>query len=178
MSTVFVAVILVGIPALFIVLFTVSEKRKKQSVMNQLLADFDLERMAHKLAISQKEVLPQAIIGLDKSNRTLLVFIETHNGVYQSQLVDINNIQHCRIEKQFSDGDTSGFMKNTPEQHLKKITLFLERKSGEEPVEIDFYHHLRNDVYSIKEMKDKATCWENTLSGLIKKPGKITLPAR
>lgn len=178
MSTVFVAVILVGIPALFIILFTVKEKRKKQSVMNQLLTDFNEQRLAHKLTISRKEILPQAIIGLDESKRTLLIFTENHHGVYQSHLVDINNIQRCRMEKQFSENNTSGFMKTTPERHLKKITLFLDLKSGEDPVEIDFYHHLRNDVYAIKEMKDKATYWEIILSGLLKKPGKLILPTR
>jgi hypothetical protein len=172
MSTVFVAVALLGFIVLVTLLFTTIEKRKKRASMNQFLNRFIELGSLNNLTFSSQEILKDAAIGLDGIHRRLLVLYGNHETTFRHRLFHLSDVATCSVKKQYATVNAPGSKNNTVDQYLEKIMLRFEMKSGEEPVEVNFYHHVTCDVYEIKDMAEKAKHWEAILSKMLKSPLK------
>lgn len=171
MSTILVAAIIVGFLALYIVLFTKNENRKKRKGRNQFLSRFSELGSFNNLTFSSQEILKDAAIGLDGVHRKLLVLIRSNETTFSNQLLNLSDVKACTVKKQYGT-IYAGSKKNALDYYLEKIALCFEFKNSQEPVEVVFYHHISSDIYEIKEMSEKAKHWEVILSKLLKSPLK------
>ena len=165
MSTILVAAVLVGIVAAICFLVVSLDKKQKRSAMNQLLFAFHKAGSEHNLTFSSQEMLNDSIIGLDGVRRKLLVLERTAHGVFNSFVIDLNEVKSCLVKKEY--GTTGGNQEGArPEQYLQTITLHF-KLADEPPADVFFYKHFENNIYQMAELESKAKHWEAILTKMV-----------
>jgi hypothetical protein len=166
MSTLFVAGILLCFLAVFIVLFTANENRKKQAQLKRFSSLFSELGLLNNLTFSSQEILKDAAIGLDGRHRKLLVLNRDSAASFRNQLVHLAEVKTCAVKKHYA-GSAAALKKSSEDRYLEKVALQFAFKNNREPVEVIFYHHINCGVYEINEMNEKARHWEVILSKML-----------
>ena len=162
MSTILVAVILIGsVVAICLLLISIHNKHKREA-MNNLLKHFSQLGTENNLNFSGQEILNNCILGLDGVNRKILV-VAKEDGFYSSFMIDLNEVKGCTVKKIYGTIKVGDLKDHKLDQYLEKIILHFEfnRRS---PVEIVFYKNHENHIYETQEREQKARHWEAILS--------------
>jgi hypothetical protein len=162
MSTILVAVILVGsVAAICLLLIRIHNKHKREA-MNNLLKHFSQLGTENNLNFSSQEVLNNCILGLDGINRKILVATK-EDGFYSSFIIDLNDVKSCTVKKIYGTIRVGDLRNHRLDQYLEKMVLHFElnRKPS---VEIVFYKNHDNHIFETQELEQKARHWEAILS--------------
>lgn len=162
MSTIIVAAVLVGIVAAICFLVVHLDKKQKRSAMNRLLFAFHKAGSEHNLTFSSQEMLNDSIIGLDGVHRKLLVLERTAHGVFNSFVIDLNEVKSCLVKKAYGTTGGSSQEGARPEQYLQSISLHFTL-ADDPPADVFFYKHFENNIYQMAELESKAKHWEDIL---------------
>jgi hypothetical protein len=162
MSTILVAVILIGsVVTICLLLISIHHKHKREA-MNNLLKHFSQLGTENNLNFSSQEVLNNCILGLDGINRKILV-VSREDDFYSSFMIDLNEVKTCTVKKVYGTIKVGDLKNHRLDQYLEKIILQfdLDRKPS---VEIVFYKNHDNHIYETQELEQKARHWEAILS--------------
>jgi hypothetical protein len=173
MSTIFVAVVLVGLVAAVCILLVSLDKKQKRKVMRELHLRFSRLGTENKLTFSSQEALKDLLIGLDGIQRKLLVLKRQDNNTFHSFAVDLGNVKSCSVKKYYGTINSGGLKTKKLEQYLEKITLHFEFAGGSPAKEILFYKHFDHHLVEIPELEQKARHWELMLSKLLTPTKKV-----
>lgn len=171
MSTIIVVAILLACITVFILLFQANERKKSRKRSNELLLYFRQSVIKHDLAISGQEIINESMIGLDGIKRKLLVVYENKDHVFDSVVLDLNEIKKCTVESVSAIIDNNSSKNNRLDQMLEKIVLRFLFRTGEASYDIPFYTY-SNSVYQLPELQQKAKQWQTYISPLLK-PARI-----
>lgn len=162
MSTIIVAIILVGSVAAICFLLISIHNKQKRSAMNRLLKHFSQLGTGNDLNFSSQEVLNNCILGVDGIHRKVLV-VTREDGFFSSFIVDLNRIKTCSVKKIYGTIRAGDLKSHKLEQYLEKITLHFEMADGTS-VQIPFYKHFENPIHESSALEQKARHWETILS--------------
>ena len=99
MTTLFVAAILVGLVAAIFLLIVSIDKKQKRMALNQLLHAFHKAGSDQNLTFSSQEILSDSVIGLDGLKRKLFVLEREDGNVYNSLVIELNDVIHCSVKR-------------------------------------------------------------------------------
>lgn len=174
MSTLLVAAILLGIVTGLCLLLVTIDKRSKQKHMNQLLQRIHTLGAKHQLTFSSQELLKNYVIGLDGVHRKLSVIHAPDATQCDAAVVDLADVKRCSVKKQYGTITGGSLKQQKLDSYLERISLCLELKDEQQPVEILFYQHLENHAGDSLELEQKARRWEAILSKLVHTPVQKT----
>lgn len=174
MSSIIIAVIIVGIVGLTItILVSIHNKEKKKKTI-ALVAHFNQSGMENNFTFSCQEVLKNSIVGLDGLQRKLLILEYGEDEVNKRfHIVDLNKVSNCSLQKTFSAAPSNDGRKSS-DVYLEKIQLRFEYTNHNLPVEVVFYNNISNHIYEIPELEHKAKDWQSILNKLISPSNKQT----
>ena len=164
MSTLFVAVILIGsVVAICLLLIGIHNKNKREA-MNNILKHFSQLGTENNLSFSSQEILDHCVLGLDGVQRKILVATRRDEH-YGSFIIDLNEVKNCSVKKIYGTIKAGELKNHKLEKYLEKIVLHFElhRKPA---VEIVFYENFGNHISQTQELEQKAKHWEAILSKL------------
>jgi len=166
MSTLIVAVIIIGfVAAICLLLISIHNKHKREA-MNNLLKHFSQLATENNLIFSKQEVLNTCVVALDGTNRKILV-VTKEDSFYGSFIIDLDEVNICTVKKVYGTIKAGDLKDDKLDQHLEKIVLqfTLDNKPS---IEIEFYHHYHNHMYEMPELVQKAKQWGAMLSKMLK----------
>ena len=170
MPTAMVAVAIVGVIVAICLLLIRVNKNQKRKAMNKLFQQFSELGSIHNLNFSSHEIIGKYIVGFDGVRRKFAVLRQVNDVMYQSQVINLNDVKSCTVQKQY--GTIPAGNGSNIDSFLEKITLHFEMKNNKEAMNIVFFDHAENSVYSIKENEEKAKHWETMLSKMLHRPMK------
>ena len=161
MSTIIVALIVVGSIAGICFLMVFVHNKHKREADNSLLNHFRQTGTENGLSFSSQELLKESVFGLDGISRKILVLTRVDDG-YSSFTINLDEVTSCSVKKIYGTLRLVD-RKDPAEKYLDRIVLQfdLHRKP---PVEILFYKHITNHIYEWQELEQKAKHWEAVLS--------------
>ena len=162
MSTILVAVIVVGSVVIICFLLISIHNKHKREAMNNLLKHFSQLGTENNLNFSSQEVLHNCILGLDGINRKILV-VAKKDGFYSSFMIDLNEVKSCTVKKIYGTIKVGDLKNHKLDQYLEKMVLHFEL-IGRPSVEIAFYKNHDNHIYEVQELEYKARHWEAILT--------------
>lgn len=135
--------------------------------MNNFLTRFNELGALNNLSFSIREIMQHAAIGLDAIHRKLLILKGSNEKTACNQLIELKDIKTSFLKKQY--GIINAGSKHKKLEHfLETISLCLEQKGKETPVEIVFYDHTFGNNNQIKAMEEKAKYWEVIINTILK----------
>jgi len=153
---------LIIITSILITMHNYQLKAKKEG----MLSFFRKVALVHDLSFTGQEVLRDVVLGLDAPKRKLLI-VEEKNKNYDTRVIDLSDVDSCKVKKVYTAIDIQGYKKNKPEEYLNSIAIELELHTGPSPVVVFFYKNTTSNVYEIKELQARARNWEIMLSGML-----------
>ena len=169
MSTIFVALAIVGLSALAVALFITIENRKKKQQLNRFLSRFTDLGASNNMKFSSHEIFDNVALGFDGLHRCLLVLSVDPDNLFEHHLLSLDDVKSCSVKKEYGnmqDGMT--------DQYLERIILRFEFKRGNQPVDVAFYEHMTNNIYQVRELEEKASHWKTFFSKMLNEPVKVT----
>lgn len=173
MSTIIVALILIGIIAAVCVLLYTLDKKQKRQTMRELHLRFSRLGTENKLTFCSQEALKDLLIGLDGIQRKLLVLKRQDKNTFHSFAVDLATVKSCSVKRYYGTINSSELKTKKLEQYLEKITLHFEFAGDIPAKEILFYKHFDHHVVEVPELEKKAKHWEMALSKLLTPTKKV-----
>jgi len=141
---------------------------------NSMLSFVKKVALVHNLSFSGQEILRDMVIGLDGPKREVLI-VEEKNKNYNSHIIDLAEVNTCKVKKIYAAIDINKYKKDRPEEYLKSITLEFDFKTDRAPVVAYFYRNESNSIYEIRELEARARNWEMMLSKLLQKQTGLAL---
>lgn len=138
--------------------------------MSQLLHRFSQFGSLKNLSFSSQEVLKDTVLGIDGLQRKLLIVNRLDETVYTHTVVDLAKVKACSVKKLYSAIKAGDLSNHKLDHHLQSIVLSFEMTTVETAVEVCFYRHIHDSVYSAKELEGKAKDWETILSKMLRSP--------
>ena len=164
MSTLIVAAILISvITGICLVLVSINNKHRKKAAY-ELLNRFSKLGTENNLSFSSQEILENCIIGLDGIQRKLLILKEIDKNKYDSILLDLNEVKRCTKKNIYTRVNIGTTKQEKFENHLDKIVLDFDFIDNRQPVQILFFEPVRNHIFAMLELEQKAKKWEAILS--------------
>src|SRR5579875_970142 len=165
MSTFIVAAIIVGSVGAICLLLVRMHNAHKREAHRLLLQQFNQAEAEHRLHFSKQEVLKNCMLGLDDTQRKMLVAMKADSQCH-SILIDLDEVSKCTVKKIYGIVNVGHGKGHKQEQHLEKIALHFNL-DDKPSIDIVFYRNLDNHIYEAMELEQKAKQWEAMLS---KKP--------
>jgi hypothetical protein len=166
MSTITTTFIIIGVLAAIIFLLVSINNKHQKRKRNRLLDQFSQAASENNLSLSNQQVLPDAILGLDVMNRKLLV-LESEDDAYKGTIINLDEVKSCSVKRQYLTTNAGTLKNRLMEEHLQKLVLEFSFKDEKRKIEIPFFHFNRNHIYQLKELEQKAKYWEDSLSQFI-----------
>ncbi|RYZ62259.1 MAG: hypothetical protein EOO14_02805 [Chitinophagaceae bacterium] len=153
-----------------IVLVVISIRHnRKQKEIYRFLREFDRISASCNLSLSSREVLDNAILGLDGQQRKLLLLKKMNGSKAKAKLIDLEDVQTCVLQKHYT-AYPSAFKDRKREQRLRNLALQLQM-GDDSSEEIIFYSDALNCPKQLTRLANKARHWEVML-------GKLLVPER
>src|SRR5579885_3685024 len=108
MSTIIIAVVLVGLIVAVCLLLVIMNNKQKRKALNRLLHEFSKTGTEHNLTFSSQEILKNCIVGLDGVKRKVLVLEKLEETDFHSFVIDLNAVKSCSVNRLYgtvSDGE-------------------------------------------------------------------------
>ncbi|HEX2606437.1 MAG TPA: hypothetical protein VHK91_03620 [Flavisolibacter sp.] len=166
MSTLLVALLLVGFVTIITIFLVRLEKKGKHQFQQLLLHQFSLAGSAHNLSFSAQEFLHKTIIGIDGAQRQLLILRWTDLQSFTTQLIDLSAIRRCTLKKYLTAYPIDPHKKGPEAYATEQVVLLFEPSAGS-PVALPFYHRFENQEWELPELESKARHWETMLTKLL-----------
>jgi hypothetical protein len=167
MSSIIVAVALVGIIAIICFLLVGINNKQKRKHMKQFLTRFSELGSKNDMNFSSQVILKNSAIGLDGIGRKLLMGEEKDEVAFFSTVIDLHDLVSCSVKKQYASISGGDLKKRKMDTYLEKITLQFNRRSSP-PAEVIFFNHTDNQVNEIADLTQKAKHWEAIINKLLK----------
>jgi hypothetical protein len=167
MSLVSITILLSAAILLCYLLVIAIESRQKRKKMKRLLDYFSRLGSKYNLTFSSQEVLRNCIVGLDGIQRKLLVLSGTNNGPLSEYVIDLNEVSHCSVKKQYGSIEVNGLRKRKLEQYLEKMSLNFKFLIEKQPANIQFYKQTENHISELPELESRAEKWKIILSKML-----------
>lgn len=163
MSTIaFSVLIVLFVVFLFIGLIYINNNQKKKAV-TVLLERLSKSGAQNNLTFSSQELLSDAVIGFDAMRLKVLVLHQDNEAACEWHLIDLELVKNCSVKKIYKPFYEGTSNKKAIENYLDKIILLFEFTDNQEPIEINFYRHISNNIYEMQELEHKAKKWETML---------------
>lgn len=141
--------------------------RQKQKKMKRLLDYFSRLGSKYNLTFSSQEVLRNCIVGLDGIQRKVLVLSGINNGPLSEYVIDLNQVSHCSVKKQYGSIEVNGLRKRKLEQYLERMSLNFKFLIEKQPANIQFYKQTENHISELPELESRAEKWKIILSKML-----------
>ncbi len=142
---------------------------RKQKEIYRFLQEFDRISSSCNLSLSSREILDNAILGLDGQQRKLLLLKKKNGAKAVAKLIDLDEVQTCVLQKHYT-AYPSAVKERKKDQRLRKLSLHLQL-DDEATEEIIFYSDALNCPKQLTRLANKARHWEVML-------GKLLVPER
>jgi hypothetical protein len=166
MSHLFIAALIVLTVIGILLILVIMHNNQLKSSRNSMLSFFRDIASVHNLSFTGQEVLRALVLGLDGPNRKLVI-VEEKNQTYDPQIIDLSDVNACRIKKVYTAIHSNDYKKNRPEDYLRSIALELDLKNRRSPVVVFFYKNEQNSIHEIKELETRVRNWETMLSKML-----------
>jgi len=166
MSHLFIAALIVLTVIGILLILVIMHNNQLKSSRNSMLSFFRDIASVHNLSFTGQEVLRALVLGLDGPNRKLVI-VEEKNQTYDPQIIDLSDVNACRIKKVYTAIHSNDYKKNRPEDYLRSIALELDLKDRRSPVVVFFYKNEQNSIHEIKELETRVRNWETMLSKML-----------
>ncbi len=120
------------------------------------------------LNFSNFEFLKGAVVGLDTTNRTLLIIQGIQEAKYEEVLISLDEVKSCSLKRVYGSIKAGDLKRRKLEQLLDKVSLHFEFRSDRDPVELPFFEYSGDDVSKRSELNQKAREWGEMLSEMLK----------
>lgn len=167
MSLVSITILLSAAILLCYLLVIAIESRQKRKKMKRLLDYFSRLGSKYNLTFSSQEVLRNCIVGLDGRQRKVLVLSGTNNGPLSEYVIDLNQVSHCSVKKQYGNIEANGLRKRKLEQYLERMSLNFKFLIEKQPANIQFYKQTENHISELPELESRAEKWKIILSKML-----------
>lgn len=144
--------------------FTYISKKQKKKAAAKLLWRLNKSGAENDLFFSSLELLNDAGIGVDALKLKLLFLQQGGEYTYEWNVIDLNLITSCSVKKIYKPAYESKSGEKNFENYLDKIVLHFEFYDYRNPVEINFYRHITNNIFEMQELENKARKWESLIS--------------
>ena len=166
MSTLIIAAALVVAIAAICLLIISIDKKQKHNAMNIFFNRLSQSGSSNKLNFTSQELLNNNAIGLDATQRKLLILTRFTNGEYFDVIINLDEVQSCAVKKIYGFINAGDLKNHKLEKHLEEIVLHIELYQCNS-ADIPFYNHIDNPVSKATEMEEKAKRWEVMLAKLL-----------
>ena len=167
MSDLIIAGILIGIIVSISFLLIYIDKHSKRKRMNHLTNRFSELGSRYQVNFTSQAILKDEILGIDGVQRKLLILNTTDKNEMPHELIDLDELRHCSVKKSYGSINNGDLKNKKLEQYLEKIVLCFEFHMKKPAIEVSFYNHLKNHLYEISELEQKAKDWESFLSKML-----------
>ena len=167
MSDLFIAGILIGIIVSISFLLIYIDKHSKRKRMNHLTNRFSELGSRYQVNFTSQAILKDEILGIDGVQRKLLILNTTDKNEMPHELIDLDELRHCSVKKLYGSINNGDLKNKKLEQYLEKIVLCFEFHMKKPAIEVSFYNHLKNHLFEIPELEQKAKDWESFLSKML-----------
>jgi hypothetical protein len=140
--------------------------------MRELFNHLSALGIKKNLNFSSCEFLKDALIGLDTTNRKLLIIRGMREARYEEVVVNLDEVKSCSLKKVYGSIKAGDLKKRKLEQLLDKISLYFEFHGDKDPVEVPFFEYLENNASDRSELNKKAGHWGLMLSAMLKSRDK------
>ena len=167
MSDLIIAGILIGIIVSISFLLIYIDKHSKRKRMNHLTNRFSELGSRYQVNFTSQAILKDEILGIDGVQRKLLILNTTDKNEMPHELIDLDELRHCSVKKLYGSINNGDLKNKKLEQYLEKIVLCFEFHMKKPAIEVSFYNHLKNHLFEIPELEQKAKDWESFLSKML-----------
>lgn len=173
MSTIISAVIIIAVLVLIFWLLIAVHKNDLKKKAAGLIIRFNEVAYNNNLAITQTETLNDMIFGTDDLNGRLLILETTGKNKYQHQIIDLDNVMQCKLQKNSRPVFENGSSNQISEVLVEQISLLFEFADRREPYEFIFYRNIVDHIYEMSQLEQKAIKWQEKISNKLKKSVKL-----
>lgn len=167
MSTIIIAAILISvIISISLILVSINHNHRQRSA-TELLKHFSKLGTKNNLSISSQEILENCLIGLDETQRKLLVLKKIDKDRYDSLLLDLNEVKSCSKKKIYRTVNIATGKKEEFKNQFDKIVIAFDFKDNRQPVHVVFFEAMINHILAMQELEQKAKNWETTLAKIV-----------
>ena len=131
-----------------------------------MLSFFKEIAVVHNLSLTGQEILRAVVIGLDGPNRKLVI-VEENNETYDPKVIDLLEVDTCRVKKVYMATHSGDPGRKRPEDHLRSIALEFDFKTRKEPVAVFFYRNGHDSIHEIAELQSRVKNWESVISKIL-----------
>jgi len=170
MSTIIIALLLVGTIALVIVLLVSANNRNEKKRRKKIFKQLNQLGVDNGLSFSSQELFGKEMLALDAVNRKLVIMKDAGEA-FDADIISLDDIQRCSIKKDYANIIHNDKKPHLNELLLNEILLQLNFKDSREPVVIRFYDINLHSLYQLPERQARANDWEIMLSKLAGKQG-------
>src|SRR5688572_20703916 len=165
MTPIFSIVLIITLAIATFLIFTLISNLRRYKKTERLLAAFEKAAAGFRLSISKRDVLGNAVIGLDEEKNKLL-FLQFAGDKPDQFIIDLEKIKSCRVYKTYVPfwiGRTKmGVLVET-------IALQFTYNNGVRPLILPFYNKRIDPAFDMKERAEQATQWQTFLRTLLTK---------
>jgi hypothetical protein len=139
---------------------------KSKRKLRKMLSFFHRLGFINNFCFSNKEILGNRVIGLDKLQQKILI-VERNDNSYHSNIINLHEIKSFKIKKIYADIKAVNFKNNRIEEYLKSISFLFNFKNEKTPLILKFF---RCKGYSLRDMiklDAKIRHWEFSLSKML-----------
>lgn len=118
------------------------------------------------LKFSKKDLIAGNLIALDPGKKKLIHAKTTIKGSYFI-IIDLNNVEHCSVQKQYTDINAGDLKSNKMSHFLKKIFLNLRFKNHTRTLMLPLYDKASNIEEDVQTVENKARNWQLQIAKLL-----------
>lgn len=156
-----------------VVLFTTSSliahhiiKERVRKRLERLVTFFNRLSRAYNLSLSNKEILKDVVIGLDETQKKLLI-VQYRKDNYDWHLVKLENVSDCSIRKDHRNINVDSIKGRRFDEYLNKVLLQVILKDSTEKIEVPFYVFGKNHMAEANDLTEKAIYWKSLVSNVM-----------
>lgn len=166
------AILITVVVIICLVLVSINNKHR-QKAADELISRFHKLAEENSLNLSDRELLENFIISMDREHLKVL-FFKRQGDIYDSLIIDLKEVKNCSKEKIYKSVNMGTGKKEMLETHVDKIVLEFNFIDKREPVQISFYESERDHSLEMRDLEEKAMDWEAMLTKTINKELKKT----
>ncbi len=166
-----ITIVLAGAAIALYLLYTSLAEKKKKKEWQRMIRQFNRLGSSHGLQFSNREVLNQAVIGIDSLQHKILILKKRGNHNALSRLISLPELKSCSVSTKYGTSGTNkkALLSGGP---LESIALGFVFHNGQTE-ELVFYHHRINPIMEITSLANKARHWNTIIHKMLTTTQKI-----
>lgn len=137
--------------------------QRRRTKMEKLLCSFNEAVAAFNLCIAKGERLGNRMLGFDAVSNKVL-FLEASGHKQDGYLIDLNDIQSCRIKNEYGNLNIGLKGGDSAEAYVNTIALQLDYINGAKPALLPFYDRATDGAFEMRARAELAKQWQAVLS--------------